>query len=101
VLKKCVKLPSLAHHLVKDCGLLLWLSSVISIGCERSNGVENTCSRATELAVEVKYCCEMFSAILHASSEGFFSANDVIFLMFLCSCFSISIKLCLLSSGSE
>ncbi|GJN26397.1 hypothetical protein PR202_gb14324 [Eleusine coracana subsp. coracana] len=53
VLKKCMKLPVLAHHLVKDCGLLLWLSSVILIHHEGSDGVENTCSKVTELALEV------------------------------------------------
>ncbi|TVU16117.1 hypothetical protein EJB05_39668 [Eragrostis curvula] len=53
VLKKCVKLPVLAHQLVKECGLLLWLSSCISIHREGSDGVENTCSKVTELALEV------------------------------------------------
>ncbi|XP_062220395.1 LOW QUALITY PROTEIN: uncharacterized protein LOC133919867 [Phragmites australis] len=53
VLKKCVKLPVLAHHLVKECGLLLWLSSVISIHREGPDSVENPCSRVTELALEV------------------------------------------------
>ncbi|KAL6844553.1 hypothetical protein ACP4OV_026226 [Aristida adscensionis] len=53
VLKKCVKLPVLAHHLVKDCGFLPWLSSVISINCEGPDGAENSCSRVPELALEV------------------------------------------------
>ncbi|KAL6651997.1 hypothetical protein ACP70R_010922 [Stipagrostis hirtigluma subsp. patula] len=52
VLKKCMKLPVLAHHLVKECGLLLWLSSVISIGFQGPD-VENSCSRVAELALEV------------------------------------------------
>uniref|UniRef100_A0A0A9E738 URB1 C-terminal domain-containing protein n=1 Tax=Arundo donax TaxID=35708 RepID=A0A0A9E738_ARUDO len=53
ILKKCVKLPVLAHHLVKECGLLLWLSSVISIHCEGPDGAENSCFTVTELALEV------------------------------------------------
>ncbi|RCV36782.1 hypothetical protein SETIT_8G009000v2 [Setaria italica] len=51
MLKKCVKLPVLAHHLAKESGLLLWLSSVISI--EGSGGAESSCSRVTELTLEV------------------------------------------------
>ncbi|CAL5070105.1 unnamed protein product [Urochloa decumbens] len=50
VLKKCVKLPVLAHHLVKESGLLLWLSSVISI---LSDSAESSHSRVTELTLEV------------------------------------------------
>ncbi|CAN6236303.1 unnamed protein product [Urochloa humidicola] len=50
VLKKCVKLPVLAHHLVKESGLLLWLSSVISI---LSDSDESSRSRVTELTLEV------------------------------------------------
>ncbi|CAN6250215.1 unnamed protein product [Urochloa humidicola] len=50
VLKKCVKLPVLAHHLVKECGLLLWLSSVISI---LGDSAEISRSRVTELTLEV------------------------------------------------
>ncbi|KAF8651235.1 hypothetical protein HU200_063482 [Digitaria exilis] len=53
VLKKCVKLPVLAHDLVKESGLLLWLSSVISILSEGSDGAESSCSRVTELTLEV------------------------------------------------
>ncbi|KAG8070074.1 hypothetical protein GUJ93_ZPchr0006g41040 [Zizania palustris] len=44
VLKKCVKLPVLAHHLTKDCGLLLWLSSVISSHGEGLDSVKDTYS---------------------------------------------------------
>jgi len=53
VLKKCVKLPDLAHHLVKESGLLLWLSSVMSIFSGGSDGTESSCSRVTELTLEV------------------------------------------------
>ncbi|CAD6259524.1 unnamed protein product [Miscanthus lutarioriparius] len=53
VLKKCVKLPVLAHHLVKESGILLWLLSVISVRSEGSVGSESSCSRVTELALEV------------------------------------------------
>jgi hypothetical protein len=55
VLKKCVKLPDLAHHLVKESGLLLWLSSVMSIFSGGSDGTESSCSRVTELTLEVKH----------------------------------------------
>ena len=55
MLKKCVKLPVLAHHLVKESGILLWLLSVISVCSEGSNGSESSCSRVTELALEVKH----------------------------------------------
>ncbi|CAL4912422.1 unnamed protein product [Urochloa decumbens] len=50
VLKKCVKLPVLAHHLVKESGLLSWLSSVISI---LSDSAESSHSRVAELTLEV------------------------------------------------
>ncbi|XP_039774061.1 uncharacterized protein LOC120641844 isoform X2 [Panicum virgatum] len=53
VLKKCVKLPDLAHQLVKESGLLLWLSSVMSIFSGGSDGTESSCSRVTELTLEV------------------------------------------------
>lgn len=53
VLKKCVKLPVLAHHLVKESGILLWLLSVISVRSKVSDGTESSCSRVTELALEV------------------------------------------------
>lgn len=54
MLKKCVKLPVLAH-LVKESGILLWLLSVISVRSEGSGGSESSCSRVTELALEVKH----------------------------------------------
>ena len=54
MLKKCVKLPDLAHQLVKESGLLLWLSSVMSIFSGGSDGTESSCSRVTELTLEVK-----------------------------------------------
>lgn len=44
MLKKCVKLPVLAHHLTKDSGLLLWLSSVISSHVEGLDSVKNSYS---------------------------------------------------------
>ncbi|WVZ87214.1 hypothetical protein U9M48_033889 [Paspalum notatum var. saurae] len=53
VLKKCVKLPVLASHLVKESGLLLWLSSLISIPSEGSEGAASSCYRVTELTLEV------------------------------------------------
>jgi nucleolar pre-ribosomal-associated protein 1 len=55
VLKKCAKLPVLAHSLVKESGILLWLLSVISVRSEGSVGSESSCSRLTELALEVKH----------------------------------------------
>ena len=70
MLKKCVKLPDLAHHLVKESGLLLWLSSVMSIFSGGSDGTESSCSRVTELTLEVKYLHKLFSALLQAPSEG-------------------------------
>uniref|UniRef100_A0A0A9CSM8 URB1 C-terminal domain-containing protein n=1 Tax=Arundo donax TaxID=35708 RepID=A0A0A9CSM8_ARUDO len=62
VLKKCVTLPVLVHHLVKECGLLLWLSSVISIHCEGPDGTETSCSTVAELALEV--ACDLISSRL-------------------------------------
>lgn len=51
VLKKCVKLPVLAQHLVKNCGLLSWVSSVIST---QDKGLDNnSSSRIVGLALEV------------------------------------------------
>ncbi|XP_020164344.1 uncharacterized protein [Aegilops tauschii subsp. strangulata] len=51
VLKKCVKLPVLAQHLVKNCGLLSWISSVIST---HGKGLDNnSSSRIVGLALEV------------------------------------------------
>ncbi|KAG8076091.1 hypothetical protein GUJ93_ZPchr0006g42650 [Zizania palustris] len=44
VFKKCVKLPVLAHHLIKYCGLLSWLSSVISSHGEGLDSVKDTYS---------------------------------------------------------
>jgi len=70
VLKKCVKLPDLAHQLVKESGLLLWLSSVMSIFSGGSDGTESSCSRVTELTLEVKHLHKLFSALLQAPSEG-------------------------------
>uniref|UniRef100_R7WB51 Nucleolar pre-ribosomal-associated protein 1 N-terminal domain-containing protein n=1 Tax=Aegilops tauschii TaxID=37682 RepID=R7WB51_AEGTA len=50
VLKKCVKLPVLAQHLVKNCGLLSWISSVIST---HGKGLDNnSSSRIVGLALE-------------------------------------------------
>jgi len=69
VLKKCVKLPVLAH-LVKESGILLWLLSVISVRSEGSDGSESSWSRVTELALEVKHCYKLLSAIVHTPSEG-------------------------------
>lgn len=53
VLKKCVKLPVLAQHLAKDCGVLSWLSSVISSHNEGPNSVKNSSSKIFGLALEV------------------------------------------------
>ncbi|CAM0945583.1 unnamed protein product [Alopecurus aequalis] len=53
VLKKCVKLPVLAQHLVKDCGLLSWISSVISSHDEGLGSVNNSSSRIVRLSLEV------------------------------------------------
>uniref|UniRef100_A0ACD5ZGX9 Uncharacterized protein n=1 Tax=Avena sativa TaxID=4498 RepID=A0ACD5ZGX9_AVESA len=53
VLKKCVKLPVLAQHLVKDCGLMSWISSVISSHGEGLDSVNNSSSRIVGLALEV------------------------------------------------
>uniref|UniRef100_N1QWF2 Nucleolar pre-ribosomal-associated protein 1 N-terminal domain-containing protein n=1 Tax=Aegilops tauschii TaxID=37682 RepID=N1QWF2_AEGTA len=51
VLKKCAKLPVLAQHLVKTCGLLSWISSVIST---QDKGLDNnSSSRIAGLALEV------------------------------------------------
>ncbi|EMS50591.1 hypothetical protein TRIUR3_05504 [Triticum urartu] len=52
VLKKCVKLPVLAQHLVKNCGLLSWISSVIST---QDKGLDNnSSSRIVGLALECR-----------------------------------------------
>lgn len=69
MLKKCVKLPVLALHLVKESGLLLWLLSVISVHNEGSDGSESSCCRVTELTLEVKRLYKLLSAIMHAPSK--------------------------------
>jgi nucleolar pre-ribosomal-associated protein 1 len=55
VLKKCAKLPVLAQHLVKDCGLLSWISSVISSHDEGLGTVSNFSPGIVGLALEVSH----------------------------------------------
>ncbi|CAI0379864.1 unnamed protein product [Linum tenue] len=40
IVKKAVKLHKITHHLVKDCGLLSWLSSVLPISSRFQTGYE-------------------------------------------------------------
>ncbi|CAN0924954.1 Nucleolar pre-ribosomal-associated protein 1 [Linum grandiflorum] len=40
IIKKAVKLHKIAHHLVRDCGLLSWLSSVLPISSNLQTGNE-------------------------------------------------------------
>ena len=40
IIKKAVKLHKIAHHLVRDCGLLSWMSSVLPISSSLQTGNE-------------------------------------------------------------
>ncbi|XP_073099472.1 uncharacterized protein [Elaeis guineensis] len=54
IMKKSVKLPMLVHYLVKECGLLPWLSTVLLFYCEGLGGDHKESSlRAVELVLEV------------------------------------------------
>ncbi|KAJ3690484.1 hypothetical protein LUZ61_019648 [Rhynchospora tenuis] len=52
IVKKSVKLPALLDHLLKECGLLSWLSSVLSIYGEGIDS-DNKHSAIVELVLEV------------------------------------------------
>ncbi|XP_038973323.1 uncharacterized protein LOC103720976 isoform X2 [Phoenix dactylifera] len=54
IIKKSVKLPMLVHYLVKECGLLPWLSTVLLFYGERLGGDHKESSlRAMELVLKV------------------------------------------------
>ncbi|KAJ4774620.1 Nucleolar pre-ribosomal-associated protein 1 [Rhynchospora pubera] len=52
IVKKSVKLPALLNHLLKECGLVSWLSSVLSIYGEGIDS-DNKHSAIVELVLEV------------------------------------------------
>ncbi|XP_072970894.1 uncharacterized protein [Typha angustifolia] len=53
IIKKSVRLPLLAHHLLKECGLLSWLSSVLSFYSETIDGDKVNSLRIVELVLKV------------------------------------------------
>uniref|UniRef100_J3M1K9 Nucleolar pre-ribosomal-associated protein 1 N-terminal domain-containing protein n=1 Tax=Oryza brachyantha TaxID=4533 RepID=J3M1K9_ORYBR len=65
VLKKCVKLPVLAHHLTKHSGLLLWLSSLISSHGDGLDSVKDTYS-STVIGTALEVVSDLTSSRLIA-----------------------------------
>ncbi|OAY74978.1 Nucleolar pre-ribosomal-associated protein 1 [Ananas comosus] len=53
IIKKSIKLPSLTHHLLKECGLLPWLSSVISSYGENIDEDKHSSLRILELVLKI------------------------------------------------
>lgn len=54
IMKKSVKLPMLVHYLVKECGLIPWLSTVLLFYGEELGGDHKESSlKAMELVLKV------------------------------------------------